>query len=81
MTFEKTMADLAKQIATKASHKDTPLQESIDAFKGLTAYYAARVKNRNKSVDDEVDDSGDFNFEAEGQNGGQHPKVPASRNS
>ena len=42
MTLEKTLDKWASTLSDKAAEKDTPLQESIDAFKAVTAYYAAK---------------------------------------
>ena len=53
MTLQKTLDEWVKALSDKSSQKDTPLQESIDAFKAVTAYYAARQKTAKKSSDDE----------------------------
>ena len=63
----------------KAEEKNTPLQESIDAFKAVTAYYAVELKQRKKSGDDEEPDDGGFTF-GEAGNGGSS-KIPSRRNS
>ena len=82
MTLQKTLDKWADTLQTKASHKDTPLQESIDAFKAVTAYYAARLKTAKKSGDDEPEETGGFTFESgtETVNGGS-TKVRAGRSS
>ena len=82
MTLRKTLDDWADKLQTRASHKDTPLQENIDAFKAVAAYYAARQKNAKKPGDDEPEEPGGFTFAsgAEVQNGGS-TKVRAGRNS
>ena len=77
--LKKTMDTLAEAIAAKASEKDTPLQERIDAFKALTAYYAAQQKRAKKSAEDEPDEGG-FSFSNEAQHGNGE-KVRARRTS
>ena len=81
MNLKKTLDDFASKLAAKASKDATPLQESTDAFKALTAYYAAQQKHRKKSGDDEPDEGG-FSFAngLEATDGGS-PKVPSRRNS
>lgn len=44
--FETHFAKVAKLIADKASHEDTPFAEVIDAFKAMTAYYALVLKKK-----------------------------------
>ena len=82
MTLQKTLDAWVKTLSDKSSQKDTPLQESIDAFKAVTAYYAARQKTAKKSGDDEPEEVGGFTFESgtETVNGGS-TKVRAGRNS
>ena len=82
MSLQKTLDDWAQELSSKASEKDTPLQESVDAFKAVTAYYAARTKNAKKSGDDESEEPGGFSF-ASGSEviNGASPKVRARRNS
>lgn len=46
---------LAGQIAKKAAQDATSLQESVDALKALTPYYALTQKLAAKSGDDETD--------------------------
>ena len=62
MTLSQTLDKLAKTLADKAADKDTPLLESIDAFKALTQYYAAQQKRARKSGDDEEPEAGGFSF-------------------
>lgn len=52
MSLREDMDALAKAVREKATEKNTPLQESIDALKALTAYYSAVQKNKG-------DDPGD----------------------
>lgn len=72
--FETELATLAKSIVQKAILGDTPFDESVDAFKALTTYYALRLKH--KQGDDDEDDS-EFSFgktsfaDEEKPNGGQ----------
>ena len=84
MSLQQTLDKLAKTLSDKAAQKDTPLQESIDAFKALTAYYAAQQKRRGKQDDEEPDSEG-FSFAGSDEvvNGEsrQHPQVRARRNS
>lgn len=78
--LKKTLDDWANKLAKKAAEKDTPLQESTDAFKAVTAYYVAIGKNAKKHPADEEDD-GAFSFaNSEVVNGGSS-QVRASRNS
>ena len=84
MTLQKTMDELANKLKDKAAQKDTPLQESIDAFKALTAYYAARQKSAKKSGEDDEPETGGFTFAGSDEvvNGErQHPQVRTRRNS
>lgn len=75
MTLQKTMDKWAQDLCKKASDKDTPLPESTDAFKAVTAYYAVQEKNAKKHPADE-DDSGEFSFaSSEVVNGGNSEKV------
>ena len=84
MTLQKTMDELANKLKDKAAQKDTPLQESIDAFKALTAYYAAQRKGSRKQDEDEPDSEG-FSFAGSDEvvNGepGQRKAVHSRRNS
>ena len=83
MNLKKTLDDFASKLAGKASKDDTPLQESTDAFKAVTAYYSAQRKTSRKSGDDEPESDG-FSFAdgvGEAEHGGTNPKVPARRNS
>ena len=81
MTLKSTLDKLAKTLSDKAAEKNTPLQESIDAFKALTAYYAAQQKHAKKPSDDD-DEPGGFNFSGSDEvvNGG-NTQVRARRNS
>jgi hypothetical protein len=84
MTLKQTLDKLASQLSDKAAKDNTPLQESIDAFKALTAYYAAQQKNRKNQADDEPDSQG-FSFAGSDEvvNGspGQRKAVHPRRNS
>lgn len=82
MTLKATLDKWASELATKAAQKDTLLQESTDAFKAVTAYYAAQQKIAKKNPDDE-DEPGGFSFADEVVNGspGQRAQVRARRNS
>jgi len=81
MTLQKTMDKWAQDLCKKASEKDTPLPESTDAFKAVTAYYAARQKLAKKHGEEDDDPDG-FRFDQiEVPNGGGNSKVRASRNS
>lgn len=78
----KVLDDWANDLAKKAQ-KATTLQESTDAFKAVTAYYAARQKLAKKNGDED-DDSSEFSFARpidEVANGSGSTKVRASRNS
>lgn len=80
MKLKEALDKAATALIEKVKQKDTPLQESIDAFKAVTSYYAAQQKGRGKkSESDEDEESGGFSF-GEAGNGG-NPKVPARRNS
>lgn len=82
MTLKSILDDWAEKLSTKAAQKDTPLQESTDAFKAVTAYYAAQQKLRKNQPEDEADSEG-FSFADEVVNGspGQRAQVRARRNS
>ena len=79
MTLQQSLAKWAETLRKKAEEKDTPLQESIDAFKAVTTYYVAEQRLRKKSGDDEEPDDGGFTF-GEAGNGGSS-KIPSRRNS
>ena len=66
-SLAKILDDWAKTLSDKAAQKDTPLQESTDAFKAVTAYYAAQQKRAGKSGDADEPDSGGFNFANSGE--------------
>ena len=82
MTLKSTLDKWASELSTKATQKDTSLQESTDAFKAVTAYYSAQQKNAKKHPESE-DDTGEFSFADEVVNGspGQRAQVRARRNS
>ena len=82
MTLKSTLDKWASELSTKAAQKDTSLQESTDAFKAVTAYYAAQQKLRKNQPEDEADSEG-FSFADEVVNGspGQRAQVRARRNS
>ena len=79
MNLKQALDEFAKALKDKACQSATPLQESIDAFKALTAYYATQQKNRKNQADEESD-PGEFSFADEVVNG-RSPKAPARRNS
>lgn len=79
MTLKSTLDKWATDLSTKAAQSDTPLQESTDAFKAVTAYYAAQLKNRKNQPEDEGE-SGGFSFADEVVHGG-NPAVRTRRNS
>jgi hypothetical protein len=54
------LAKLALAIADKALAGDTPLIDSLDAFKALTTYYVNTTKVAAKTSPD--DDEGETNF-------------------
>ena len=82
MTLKQTLDQWAQKLATKAAQDATPLQESTDAFKAVTAYYAAKGKRARKQDEDEPD-SGEFTFAGSDEviHGSRGQKVRASRNS
>ena len=81
MTLQQIMDKWAKGLCDKASRDTTPLAESTDAFKAVTAYYAARQKLAKKTGEED-DDSEGFRFDQiEVPNGGGSTKVRAGRNS
>ena len=86
MTLKQTLDSWANKLATKAAQENTPLQESTDAFKAVTAYYAATQKRARKAGEDEdPPDSSGFSFAQSGEvvNGepGQRKAVHPRRNS
>lgn len=80
MKLKQKLDEFAKALIEKASQDSTPLPESTDAFKAVTAYYAAQQKGRKKSGEDDEPDDGGFSFANGVENGGS-PKVSARRNS
>jgi len=61
MTLQKTLDQLAETLSKKAAEKTTPLQESIDAFKALTAYFAVQQKRGKRQPEDD-EPTGGFSF-------------------
>ena len=82
-SIEKTLDSWAGKLSDKAAKDDTPLQESIDAFKAVTAYYAAKGKRARKTDEDEPDEAGAFTFAGSDEvvHGSRDQKVRARRNS
>ena len=78
MNLKAEMDKFAQTLINKASQGNTPLVESIDAFKAVTAYYAAQQKNRKGQPDEEADPSG-FTFADEVVHGGS--KASSTRRS
>ena len=58
MTFDQSLAKLARHVAEKATHKNTPFSETLDAFGKLTTYYSALKKT--KAPSEEASDGADF---------------------
>jgi len=86
MSLKAILDTWAEKLSAKAAEKDTPLQESTDAFKAVTAYFAATQKRGKKSGDDdEPADTGGFSFVQSDEviNGapGQRAKVRTRRDS
>ena len=83
MSLKKILDDWATTLSTKATEKGTTLQESTDAFKAVTSYYAATQKRGKKVTDDDDPPDGGFTFNDEVVNGspGQRAQVRARRNS
>ena len=83
MTLKKILDDWADTLSTKAAGKGTTIQESTDAFKAVTSYYAATQKRAKKSGDDDEPPDGGFTFNDEVVNGspGQRAQVRTRRNS
>jgi len=50
--FEQQMEKVAKHIAEKAVHKETPFAESLDAFKQLTVYFGMLLKHKEPGKPD-----------------------------
>ena len=82
MTLKKTLDELAKTLGDKVRQTDTSLQESIDAFKALTAYYAVERKQLKKQDEDDPD-SGGFSFAGKDEvaHDSRTPQVRTRRNS
>lgn len=63
MSLKQTLDDWADKLAKKATEATTPLQESTDAFKAVTAYFAAQQKRGKKAdIEEEPEESGAFTF-------------------
>lgn len=81
MSLQKTLDAWAEKLSKKAADDKTPLQESIDAFKAVTAYFAAKQKTAKKTPDADDADGG-FSFTASDEViHGRTPKIRAGRNS
>ena len=83
--FPKALDELAPHVAQKAAHSDTPLQESTDALKALTPYYALLLKQKIGGTQDEPElNFGDFKKDLESlkthevDNGGA-TRIPGGR--
>jgi len=82
LDFDAELAKLAKAIVQKATQENTPFEESVDAFKALTAYYALRLKH--KPDEDEPDDGFSFASSRPGEeheNGGAPVRTRSRRPS
>jgi hypothetical protein len=62
MNLKQVLDKWAEKLSAKAALENTPLQESTDAFKAVTAYYAATQKRAKKPDEDEVSEAGEFTF-------------------
>lgn len=89
MNFPDELDKLAKQVAAKAASADTPLQESVDALKALTPYYALLLKRKPDVPQDDGDAPSFRNFQAsldadttteESPNGGAQVRSRRRRN-
>ena len=70
MTFEQSIAKLAARITRMATSEQCTLQDATDAFKALTAYYAALKKNKTTSEEkSDEPDFGSFKSALEDSNG------------
>lgn len=58
MTFDQSLAKLARHVADKATQKDTSFSEAVDAFKALITYYS--VLKKTKAPAEEASDGADF---------------------
>ena len=58
-SFNKTFAELAKLMLTKAKHPDASLADVTDAFKAMTFYNAQLLKHKGG----ETPDDGGFSFD------------------
>lgn len=61
--FQKEMLLFAQALREKARQEKTPLEESINAFKALTAFYAILLKHKPSSEDGEDTTFGDLQNE------------------
>lgn len=60
MNLEKSMEEIAEQIAKRVKQDATPFSEVLDAMKVLNQYYALVLKHKKSPEDDE--DEGGFDF-------------------
>lgn len=82
MTLKSTLDKWAEQLAQQAKLKTSTLQESTDAFKAVTAYYAAQQKGRKKGSDEDDEPSEGFSFaNDEVVNGSGDQAIRTRRNS
>ena len=80
MNLKQKLDEFAQSLINKASQNATPLIESIDAFKAVTAYYAAQQKNCKGQTDEDPDPSG-FSFTDEVVHGSGNKTVSTRRSS
>lgn len=82
--FPKALADLATNLAKKATETDTPVSEKTDALKALTPYYALLLKQKMGDSHDTELNFSDFKNDLEviktqEVNNGGTPRVPGGR--
>ena len=82
MTLKSILDKWAEELSRQAKTKAATLQESTDAFKAVTAYYAAQQKSRKKSSDEDDEPSEGFSFaNDEVVNGSGDQAIRTRRNS
>ena len=63
MNLKDELDKLARVVLNKAQEKDTPLSESIDAFKATTAYYALSLKRKGADEPESEDENSFAGFQ------------------
>ena len=74
--FESEMTKFAKHIRETAMKSDTAFEDTVEAFKSLTAYYGMLLKQRKGNHDEDEDQPNFANFGKHFEEHGNGRKKP-----